>query len=269
MPARRRFAIKGRRRGRLDLLLGALVILAVVVAIVVHQGTASSQDVAASSPRLATVAFAQSYLSYLDGVKPASQLPAASAGVRSLAASAPPIPADARRGPLKLLGVRLTYVRGALTARAVAVGRDDAHRYPFSLALSYVNGRWVVVYLLPPDVVTILAHRARPPAPPPALQRAAIDFALAYASYREGVRRAPPAGLSTLAQQIAGGRDPLAHIVPSHTAPRLVSVHVGPAVEGAAAASAVLTDGGRKLRFVFDLQQSAGRWQPLGFPEAP
>ena len=66
-----------RRRVRLDLLLGALVVLAVGAAILVHQGAASSQRLAPNSPAAAT-AFARAYLAYLDGRLPARSLPDAS-----------------------------------------------------------------------------------------------------------------------------------------------------------------------------------------------
>lgn len=263
-----RSAFRGRRRVRLDLLLGVLVVAALAAAILVHQGAASSPPIATSSPRSATVAFAQSYLSYLDGQQPASSLSDATAQVRSIAAGSPPIPAGTRSGPLKLSTVRLTYVRGALTAQAIVVGRDRAHAYPISLVLRYVAGRWAVVYMVPPDVPTITAKRVAPPATPPALERAAMGFALAYAAYREGARSAPPAGSSTMTQQIAAGRDPLVSIAPSHVPPHLVSVQLGPAVGGAASASAVLSDHGRRLRFNFDLEQSGGQWLAMGFPEA-
>jgi hypothetical protein len=263
-----RSALGGRRRVRLDLLLGVVVVGAVAAAILVHDGAASPPAIATSSPQPVVVAFAQSYLNYLDGLQAASSLPAASASVRSIAAGASPIPPSARSGRLKISALRVTYVRGALSAQAVAVGRDRAHAYGFSLALRYVSGRWSVVYLVPPDVPTIVARRSAPPAPAAGLERAAADFALAYAGYREGVRREPPAGLSTVMQQIAAGRDPLASIAPSHVAPRLVSVQIGPAVDGAASASAVLSDRGRRLQFDFDLGQSGGQWLPAGFPEA-
>jgi hypothetical protein len=148
------------------------------------------------------------------------------------------------------------------------LGRDGAHAYGFTIALRYLSGRWQVSYLNPPDVYTITATRSRRPPAPPALRRTAAAFALAYAAYREGTRPSPPAGSATLAQQIASGRDPLAHIPPSHAAPRLVSVQVGPPAEGAAAASATLTDRGAKLRFDFDLEQVVAGWQAWGFPEA-
>jgi hypothetical protein len=261
-------ALTRRRRVRLDLLLGALVVAVVAAAILVNQGTATSQGIAASSPRPLTVAFAQAYVGYLDGRQPASSLPGAAARVRSIAAGAPTIPANARRGALKLYALRINYVRGALSARAFALGRDRAHTYPFSLVLSYLSGRWVVAYLVPPDVATIAAERSAPPTAPAGLERAAARFALAYAAYREGSRATPPAGLSTMTQQIAARRDPLASIGPTHVSPRLVSVRLGPATGGAAAASATLSDRGHRLRFDFDLRQTAGGWRAWGFPEA-
>src|SRR5205085_4298820 len=78
MRGRGAFALP-RRRVRLDLLLGTLVVLAVGAAILVHQGAASSQRLASSSPDRAATAFARSYLGYLDGRLPARSLPDASA----------------------------------------------------------------------------------------------------------------------------------------------------------------------------------------------
>lgn len=260
-------ALIRRRRVRLDLLLGALVVLA-IGAVILVQGTASSQSLAPVSPRPAAVAFAQAYLGYLDGRLPARSLPDASDRVRAIAGGSPPIPAGARRGTLELVQMRVTYVRGALTGQAAVLGRDGAHAYGFTVEFRYLGGRWQAVYLIPPDVYTVTATPHGQPAAPEALSRTAAAFALAYAAYREGTRPSPPAGSPTIEQQIAARRDPLGAIAPSHVAPRLVSVHLGPAVEGAASASAVLSDRGRKLRFAFDLQQSAGGWQAWGFPEA-
>lgn len=256
-----------RRRVRLDLLLGALAVLAVIAAVLVH-GTASSRSLAPVSPRSVAIDFSRAYAEYLDGRLPASSLPDMSERARAIAGSSSPIPQAAQRGALQLVGVRLTYVRGALSGQAAVQTRDRAHAYGFTLVLRYLSGRWQVVYLVPPDVQTITATAHPQPAAPKALRRIAGAFALAYAGYREGTRPSPPAGSPTIAQQIAGGRDPLARIAPSHAAPKLVSVQVGPAVEGAAAASVVLTDRGRKLRVAFDLQQSGGRWLAWGFPEA-
>jgi hypothetical protein len=259
-------ALIRRRRVRLDLLLGALVVLA-VAAVILVQGTASSQSLAPVSPQPAAVAFAQAYLGYLDGRLPARSLPDATDQVRTIAGGSPPIPAGARQGTLKPVQMRVTYVRGALTGQAAVLGRDGAHAYGFTVELRYLNGRWQVVYLIPPDVYTISATPHGQPAPPERLQRTAAAFALAYVAYREGTQPSPPPGLPTIEQQIAARRDPLGAVAPSHVAPRLVSVLLGPAVDGAASASAVLSDGGRKLRFAFDLKQSAGGWQAWGFPE--
>lgn len=260
-------ALIRRRKVRLDLLLGTLVVLAVAAAILVH-GTASSQSLAPVSPQSATASFARAYLGYLDGRLPAHSLPDASDRVRAIAGGSPPIPAGARRGTLKLAQARVTYVRGALTGQAALLGRDGAHTYGFTIELRYLGGHWQVVYLIPPDIQTITAAPHPQPAAPQSLRRAAASFALAYAAYREGTRPSPPAGSPTIEQQIAARRDPLATLAPSHVAPRLVSVRLGPAVDGAASASAVLSDRGRKVRFAYDLQQSAGGWQAWGFPEA-
>lgn len=268
MRIRSRVALRRRRRGRVDLLLGAVVVVAVAAAILVHQGSPRSQTVAPSSPRPALIAFAQSYLGYLDGQQPASSIPDVTAQVRSVAGGAPPIPPDERSGALKLASIRLSYVRGALSARAVVIGRDRAHAYGVSIVLRYANGQWAVVYMLPPDVPTISAKGPPRPPPPAALERAAKSFALAYGAYREGARPTPPAGSTTITQQIAAGRDPLASITPSHVSPHLVSVQLGPAVKGEASASAVLSDRGRRIRFDFDLAQSGDRWLAMGFPEA-
>ena len=260
-------ALIRRRRVRLDLLLGVLVVLA-VAAVILVQGTASSQSLAPVSPQSAAVAFSQGYLEYLDGRLPARSLPDATDRVRTISGGSPPIPVGARRGTLKLIQMRVTYVRGALTGQAAVLGRDEAHAYGFTIEFRYLSGRWQAVYLIPPDVYTISATQHGQPAAPEALWRTAAAFALAYAAYREGTRPYPPGGSLTIEQQITASRDPLATVTPSHVAPRLVSVHLGPAVEGAASASAVLSDRGRRVKFAFDLRQSAGGWQAWGFPEA-
>lgn len=261
-------ALRRRRRVRLDLLLGALAVLAVAAAILVQQGTASSQDLAPSSPDSALTAFARAYVSYLDGRLPARSLPNASDRVRAIAGGSPPIPAVARRGALELAALRVTYVRGALSAQAAALGRDGAHTYGFTLDLRFANGEWQVSYLVAPDVYTITAAPYRRPVAPRTLRTAASTFALAYGAFREGARSAPPAGASTIEEQIAAGRDPLAGTAPSHAEPRLVAVAFGPAVGGVASATATLTDQGQKLQFDFDLREVAGGWQAWGFPEA-
>jgi hypothetical protein len=175
-------ALRRRRRVRLDLLLGGIAVLAVVAAILVQQGGSSSPGLATSSPQPLAAAFAQAYLGYLDGRVPAHALPNATDGVRATAAGAAPIPARARQGSLKLARLRVTYVRGALSGQALAVGRDLAHTYGFQIELQYVHGRWQVTDLSPPDVNTITATPYRPPAAPPALRLAAGSFALAYAA---------------------------------------------------------------------------------------
>ncbi len=267
MPGGVASALTRRRRVRLDLVLGALVVVVVGAAFLVR-GATSPQRVAPSSPAPAASGFARAYLAYLDGRLPARSLPDASDRVRAIAGGAPPIPAAARKGTLELAGMRLNYVRGALTGGAAVLGRDRAHRYGFTLALRYLSGRWQVAYLIPPDIDTVTATLYRQPAAPPALSRAADAFALGYAAYREGARPSPPAGASTIAQQITAGRDPLASTKASHVPPRLESVALGPVVDGTAAASATLTDHGQKVQFDFDMRRASTGWQAWGFPES-
>lgn len=256
-----------RRRVRLDLLLGALVVLAVGAAILVHQGAASSQRLAPNSPNATATTFASAYLAYLDGRLPARSLPDASDQARAIAGGSPPIPVAARRGTLKLAGMRVTYVRGALTGQAAALGRDSAHGYGFTIEFRYLSGGWQVEYLIPPDIYTIIATPQRQPAAPQALRQAAAVFALDYAAYREGTRSSAPVGSAAIAQQIAARHDPLASTVPNHVQPRLQSVALGPVVNGTAVASATFSDRGAKVKFDFDLRQAGAGWQAWGFPE--
>jgi len=100
------------------------------------------------------------------------------------------------------------------------------------------------------------------------LRAAASRFAVAYASYREGVARSPVGASSTIGQQLNQRQDPLASVSPSGSAPQLRSLKLGPPSGGAAAASAVLTDRGAVLRATFIMQLQAGRWQPFAFPES-
>lgn len=258
-----------RRRVRVDVLLGVVVVILVLGAVLLEQGTAGSETGAPSTAaRPAAVSFAQGYLSYLDGRLPARALPDASSKVKLVAAGAPPIPAGDQQGPLRLTGVRMTYVKGATSAEAVVMDRDRTHFYGFEIDLGFVGGRWQVVYLIPPDLSTILAAPYHPPPAPPAVRLAAERFALAYADYREGATRTPPGGLPTITQQLAAGQDPLAGAAPTHARAVLESITLGPVDGDAASAAIVLKDASRHLRFDFDLERSSGRWQAWGFPEA-
>lgn len=257
-----------RRRVRLDLLLGVVVVLAVATVILVQQAPSSSGVVVSASPRAGAQTFAQSYLGYLDGTVPPGALVDGTAQVRSIAAGAPPIPAGDRQGSLRLTGVRVSWVRGAASAQAVVLDRDRANSYDFPIDLRYVQNAWQVVYLIPPDVTTIAARRQPTPAVPAAIKLAAERFALAYAGYRDGATHRPPSGLETIARQIAAGQDPLARAAKTGARPQPVSIAFGPVAGNVVAATAVLSEKNKRLRFDFDLERTGGAWHAWGFPEA-
>lgn len=257
-----------RRRVRLDLVLGAAVVIVVVAAVLIEQGSASSHTGAPKTPpKPVAVAFTHGYLSYLDGSLAAAALPQASPRVKTIAAGAPPIPPADRAGPIQLTGVRMTYVSGATVASATMLDRDRTHSFDFEISLRYVSGRWQVTYLVPPDLSTLLATRTPAAPTPPAVRLAAEHFAVAYGDYREGSTRTPPAGAPQVVSEIATGQDPLAGTTPTHSHAAVVSIAFGPVARGAVSATAVLKVAGKRLRFGFDLEQSGGRWQALGFPE--
>jgi hypothetical protein len=159
-------------------------------------------------------------------------------------------------------------VAGAAQAQALVVGRDQRHEYSVEIDIRFLDGRWQVVYMIPPDLTTILAPPARTPSTPAALRLAATRFALAYVDYREGATHALPPSLPAMRRQIKTGQDPLVATTPTQSGARLASLAVGPVADGAAAAQAVVVDAGAKLEVEFDLERTAAGWQAWGFPEA-
>ena len=254
------------RRIRLDLALALLVAVAVAAAALIQQGSSASGTVTPSSPRPVAEAFSRAYLGYLDGSVGLAALPDATSRVRTLGAER--IPPAARSGPLRLTEVRLSYVGGSTRAQALVVGRDERHGYSFEIDISFVGGRWQVTYIVPPDLATILATPARPPASPRALALVAGRFAVAYVDYREGSDSALPASLPLMRSQIGRGQDPLADITPTHARSRLVSLALGPIVRGDVAAHAVVASAGTRLTVEFDLKRTSMGWAAWGFPEA-
>lgn len=265
MIRRRRQVRRRRRRVRVDLLLVLVVLTVVAAAVSVRHGSAA-YVVASKSPSPVVAAFSRGYLSHLDGGLPAGALPGATRQVRALAGAT--LPSQARFGRLRLTRLELQYVSGASSAQAKVSARDRRHAYGFGLSLRYLDGAWRVAYLVPVDLVTVLASAYRPAPTPVAVSLVARRFALAYAAFREGARRTLPPGLPTIHRQIAAGQDPLATVSPDHSAPRLLALSFGPVAQGAVAASIIERARGRRLRFGVDLERVAGRWQAWGFPEA-
>ena len=253
------------RRIRLDLALALVVAMAVAAAALVHEGTASSNTVTPSSPAPVADAFSRAYLGYLDGSVALAAVPDATSRVRSLGDEQ--IPPAARSGEVRLTRVQLYRVAGAAEAQALVVGRDQRHQYSFEIDIHFVDGRWQVVYIVPPDLDTILARPAPAPAVPPALRLAATRFAVAYVDYREGATHTLPAALPAMRRQIQTGQDPLVATTPTHAPGRLVSLALGPVAQGAVAARAVVLDAGAQVPVEFDLEQTAAGWQAWGFPE--
>lgn len=253
------------RRLRLDLALALIVAMAVAAAALVHEGTAASSTVTPGSPAPVADAFSRAYLGYLDGSVALDALPDATSQVRSLGDEQ--IPAAARTGPIRLKSLQLSHVAGAALAQALVVGRDRRHEYTVEIDIRFLDGRWQVNYIVPPDLTTILAPPAHVPAPPSALRLAASRFATQYVDYREGATHTLPAALPAMRRQIQTGQDPLVATTPTHAPARLASLVIGPVADGAVAARAVLVDAGAQLPVEFDLEETAGGWQAWGFPE--
>ena len=262
-----------RWRVRLDLLLALVVAGVVAAAVLVHQGAAASSTSPPPSPRTTVLAFSQGYFEYLDGARPLAAVPNATNPARSLARGT--IPAASRSGPVSLTQLQLRYVAGSTAAQALVAGRDRKHYYSFEIQLRYAGSQWLVSYIVPPDLDTILAapaastpgSAAQTPATSPA-GLAAGGFAVAYVDYREGVTRTAPSGLPAMVRQITTGQDPLVAASPTHAPARLVSLALGPIADHAVAAAAVLTSAGQRVTLDFDLDDVAGHWEAWGFPEA-
>jgi hypothetical protein len=253
------------RRIRLDLALALLVAMAVAAAALVHEGTAASSTVTPGSPAPVADAFSRAYLGYLDGSVALAALPDTTSRVRSLGNEQ--IPPAARSGPIRLTRLQLSHVAGSAQAQALVVGRDRRHEYTVEIDIHFIDGRWQVIYIVPPDLDTILASPARVPAPPSALRLAASRFAVAYVDYREGATHSLPAALPAMRRQIQTGQDPLVAMTPTHAPGRLASLVLGPVADRAVAAHAVVADAGGQVPVEFDLQQTAAGWQAWGFPE--
>ena len=253
------------RRIRLDLALALVVAMAVAAAALVHEGTAASSTVTPGSPAPVADAFSRAYLGYLDGASRSMPCRTPRAGCARSADEQ--IPPAAPLGPDPAHAPQLSHVAGAAEAQALVVGRDQHHEYSFEIDIRFVEGRWQVVYIVPPDLDTILAPPAHVPAPPSALRLAASRFATQYVDYREGATHTLPAALPAMRRQIQTGQDPLVATTPTHAPARLASLVVGPVADGAVAARAMLVDAGAQLPVEFDLEQTAGGWQAWGFPE--
>ncbi len=255
-----------RRLLRLDLVLGVTVVVAVGIAILSSR-TAGSSPSSPPSPRSLAASFGTAYAGYLEGRVPVSALPAASARVRSIATDGSTIPPASRAGSLRVTGIRLRYVNGAPAAQAVITARDRRRSYPFDVGLSYAGGRWSIVYLVAPDVGSILATAHHPPPAPASLRRAASTFALAYAGYRAGLKRRIPNAMPLVAAQIAAAQDPLAGLGPGGAGPTLKSLAFGPPQGGNVAATAVVRAGAREPSFTFLLRRAGERWEASSFLE--
>ncbi len=258
-----------RRRVRLDWLLILAVVAAVAVALLAtNLGTGGSGSTP-PSPRPAATAFAQSYLSYLDGGLPATALPAASSAVRDRAGDV--IPASARAGRLRLARLVLKAVSGAPAAQTVFVGRDRRHTISVQAALVYTSRRWQVVKLIAPDLATALKPLSSTAAAVPAARARARDlaaarqaasrFARAYLDYIAGLAHQVPGASAEIKRQIAAGQDPLSSVAPSHRRPRVMTVQLGPVT--ARTVDAVVRfagPGGRPQTFAFQLSATASGW---------
>jgi hypothetical protein len=256
------------RRTALNLGLGLVVLIALAGVLVYHHGSASSSTASpTTSPRAAAASFGAAYLRVLGGSQSGAGLPDTTASVRAHAAQAARIPAAYRSGPVRLSSVQTRWVTGADVAQARIVGRDHRHTYLIDLDLTYSAGGWRVVYVVPPDLATILAPPRHAPTVAQPLRAAAHAFALAYANYREGASIAPPPGLPSIQGQIHAGSDPLAQTPPTHVPANLESLAFGPVQGNVVAASATLSDRGNPLSFSFNLMRTGSQWRAWSFPE--
>lgn len=250
-----------RRSGATINVLLAVGVVLLVASVFVFRGGSSSGQTPASAQSVAE-AFAGAYVRYLDGQIPLSELPDADAGVLR-AANGVIVPARLRAGQLTLAQLKVYDVTQS-TARAGFGARDRRHYLPATIALAHRGGGWEVIGLVPPDMSELEPTPRIPPAPS-AAQTAASSFVLAYVDYREGVRKQPPAGQALITSQIAGGKDPLAHITPTRTAARLDSLKLGPVTNGMVAATAQLSDGGSSITVLFTMQKGGGPWTASQF----
>lgn len=250
-----------RRSGAtINVLLAVGVVLIVASVFIFRSGSSSNQTPA--SARSVADAFAGAYVRYLDGQIPLSQLPDADAGVLRTA-NGVTLPARLRAGQLTLAQLKVYDVTQS-TARAGFGAHDRKNFLPTTIALARRAGAWEVVGLVPPDLTELYPRPKIPPAPS-AAQAAAASFALAYANYREGVRKQPPAGQPLIAKEIASGQDPLAHTAATHAPAHLDAVKLGPVTNGTVAATAELSDRGASLTVLFTMQKGGGKWMASQF----
>lgn len=250
-----------RRSGAtINVLLAVGVVLLVASVFVFRGGSSAGQSPA--SPQSVAETFAGAYVRYLGGQIPLSQLPDADAGVLRTA-NGLVVPPRLRAGQLTLARLTMTSVSGS-TATAAFATHDGRYSLPASITLSRRAGSWEVVGLIPPDFSELDAPPKIPPAPS-AAQAAAAAFAVAYADYREGVRKQPPAGQPLIAKEIASGQDPLAHTAATHAPAHLDAVKLGPVTNGTVAATAELSDRGSSLTVLFTMQKGGGKWMASQF----
>lgn len=247
--------------------LGAVLLAAVVVLVValsLRSSSGGSVQHPSGSARPAALAFGRSYLAYLSGVGSASALVDATSRVRTLAAGGGTLPPRVRSPRLRLTVLRLSAVAGAPRGTAVLAGSNGRVSLKAALGLAYVDGRWSVVSLVPPDLDTVLA-RAAPVTAGAALRRAARRFVLAYADYREHAGRRPRGLAAPAARQLSARTDPLARVSATAMPARLRSLAIVP--QGTlASATARLTDHGRSLRVEVVLRRSGAGWRAWAFP---
>lgn len=255
-----------RQRARGELLLAAVVVvIGVAAAAFTLGGSAGAPGRPSTSARPTALAFARGYLAYLDGRASSSELASATARVVATAAAAGVIPAGDRAGEVTLRRLAFEGVQGAPRATAVLTGADRSRSLQAALGLSYLDGRWQVSSLVPPDLSTLLAPRPAPTRAAPALQRAAASFTLEYADYREHAGPRPSNARGLILHQIATAQDPLAGLAATGVRVSLRSLQVLP--EGSlATVAAVASDRGRRIGFGFILQRTGGSWRPWQFP---
>ena len=172
-------------------------------------------------------AFAISYLSYLDG-GPVPGLRYVSITAASQVADGGRIPAAFRDGPLRITSSGEEGSTG-FSAQATVVASNRSESYPFTVQMLYEQNGWQIAQVVPVDLST--DDHVQPPVGvviPAAGASAARRFAVAYVSYRAGVRATLPAMGSAAEQAIAEDTDSLAQTAVPRGQVMLASISYGP-----------------------------------------
>jgi hypothetical protein len=209
--------------------------------------------------------FAAAYVEYLARRLSPARLRDWTQSARDEAMAGRPIAHDHRDRTLRLSSCQ-QQGSTAHSTQALAVASDGAHRYPFTVDALRAPAGWRVTELIPPDVsVDQRPSTTRVAGVPARARAAAAAFALAYVDYDQGARHSPPAAAPIVINEIQAGADPLAGQPPTHLPATIVSIRCGPLEHDRFAASATVTDAGRRVTFTFLMHATPRGWQANGF----